>query len=350
MIAKQNPSEKERWPLTALSETVQELARQKSNLAEYAKRGTAESQVISKVMPWFAKAREIAVDLASAEADRVLAIRILGRGIDHRMEDLAMLASLVSPRQPRDVQFASLDSLEKMNTPDVSRLLLSNWKQQSPAVQSQIVLVMLSRMIWTQDLLNAIEDNQITGRDLNATERQRLLTHSDAGIAMRAAKALSNQLTENRQKVLADYSSVLELNGDNARGSEIFKKSCAACHKYRGQGNQLGANLATLQDRSTKALLTAILDPNLAVEGKFRSYTAILKDGRILSGMIIEESSSNITLVASNGISQTLLRNDIDEFKSSGLSFMPEGVEKDLKPQDVADVIAFLQLNPGLTK
>jgi putative heme-binding domain-containing protein len=95
------------------------------------------------------------------------------------------------------------------------------------------------------------------------------------------------------------------------------------------------------------ALLTAILDPNLAVEGKFRSYSAVLKDGRVLTGMIVDESASNLVLAASNGMTQSLLRSEIAEISSSGLSFMPEGLERDLKPQDIADVIKFLQADPN---
>ena len=95
-------------------------------------------------------------------------------------------------------------------------------------------------------------------------------------------------------------------------------------------------------------MLTAILDPNLAVEGKYRTYTAILNDGRTLSGMVIEESGTNITMAASNGTTQILLRSDIDEFAGNGISFMPEGLEKDLTPQDLADVISYLQDNPSI--
>ena len=160
---------------------------------------------------------------------------------------------------------------------------------------------------------------------------------------MRAQKVMVKQATESRQKVLAEYDSVKGLKGDQGRGRDVFKKTCAACHRYREEGTQIGANLASLQDRTTGALLTAILDPNQAVEGKYKSYAAALKDGRILNGMIVEESATNITLAASNGTLQTLLRSELEELASNGISFMPEGLEKDLTQQDVADVIAFLQ-------
>lgn len=347
LVANQDPATPSRWPLAALAALVQGLARQQTTLAKYCEdHREIHREQVAKINRWFEKARQLATSPDEPESDRELAIRVLGRGVDGQEQDLQLLGSLVSPRHPRNVQLASVDSLATLNLPGVSELLLSNWKQQSPAIQSRIVQILLSRLEWTQDLMHALEDKRVTANDLDATTRLRLAKHADKGIAARASKILAHQTTESRQKVLSDYAQVHNLKGDAVRGAELFVKKCTACHQYRGQGNAIGANLATLQDRSTRVLLTAILDPNQAVEGKYRTYTAVLKDGRTLSGMVVEESATNITMAASNGTAQTLLRNDIDEFVGNGISFMPEGLEKDLTPQDLADVIAYLQSNP----
>jgi putative heme-binding domain-containing protein len=91
-----------------------------------------------------------------------------------------------------------------------------------------------------------------------------------------------------------------------------------------------------------ETLLVAILDPNRAVEMRYVSYTAMLKDGRELSGLISAETSSSITLRSASG-EETILRRDLDRLVSSGLSVMPEGFEKVLTAQDMADVIAFVR-------
>ena len=188
-----------------------------------------------------------------------------------------------------------------------------------------------------------MEESNVLPTDLDAASRQRLLKHRNSAIAERSTKLLTQTAAPTRQKVLTDYDGVRTLSGNPTNGEKLFKRSCAACHQYRGIGNPLGANLATLQDRTTPALLTAILDPNRAVEGKFKTYVAALKDGRVLNGMIVDLGPNSITLASSDGKTQTLLRTDVEEFVSNGLSFMPEGLEKDLTPQDLADVIAFLQ-------
>ena len=126
-------------------------------------------------------------------------------------------------------------------------------------------------------------------------------------------------------------------------GAEVFKKRCATCHKLKDIGTSVGSDLMSLTDKSTSALLTAILDPNKAVEAKFLAYTASNKQGQVFSGMIATETGNSITLMSADGKQHTLLRADLDEFVGSAKSFMPEGLEKDVSPRELADVIAFVQ-------
>ena len=131
--------------------------------------------------------------------------------------------------------------------------------------------------------------------------------------------------------------------GDRGRGKEVFAKRCAACHKVDGVGNEVGADLGGLTDKSPGNLLLSILDPNRSVEPKFVSYTAILTDGRVLSGMLADESGGSLTLLDADGKRHVLLRKDIDELKASGKSLMPEGLEQDISPEAMADLLAYLQ-------
>ena len=85
--------------------------------------------------------------------------------------------------------------------------------------------------------------------------------------------------------------------------------------------------------------MTAILDPNRAVESRYINYTATTKSRPRVTGILASETSTSITLVGADGKKHQLLRNELDELASSGKSLMPEGLEKDLSPQDMADII-----------
>src|SRR5690606_17574673 len=65
-------------------------------------------------------------------------------------------------------------------------------------------------------------------------------------------------------------------------------------------------------------------------------------DGRVFSGMLVSETANSITLANAEGKEVSLLRAEIEEIRCSNKTFMPEGLEKDLTPQDLADVITFV--------
>jgi putative heme-binding domain-containing protein len=146
---------------------------------------------------------------------------------------------------------------------------------------------------------------------------------------------------------LAEYQSAFALKGDAVRGAELFKAKCAACHRLGDVGNEVGPNLAALTDRSPQALLTAILDPSQAVEAKFLNFIAVTNDGRTVSGLVESETGTSVTLVGENGQRVTVLRADLEALASTGKSMMPEGLEKELSQQDVADVMQYIVEPPG---
>src|SRR5262249_34667004 len=134
-----------------------------------------------------------------------------------------------------------------------------------------------------------------------------------------------------------------KLTGDVGRGQKVFTKTCSVCHKLGGVGNEVGPDLASLNDKSTEYLLAAILDPNRAVEARYVSYIAETKSGLTLTGVLTAETGSSVTLVGADGKAQTILRKDLESLSSTGKSAMPEGLEKDLTPQDLADVMTHVR-------
>jgi putative heme-binding domain-containing protein len=143
--------------------------------------------------------------------------------------------------------------------------------------------------------------------------------------------------------VVEAYRSALTLKGDAVRGVQVFTKTCASCHQFGGLGHAVGPDLASVGDKSPEGLLIAILDPNRAVETRYVNYVALTKNGLTLTGVLAGETGTSITLLGQEGKQQVILRNDLEELLGSDKSAMPEGVEKDLQPQDVADLLAYVR-------
>ena len=222
--------------------------------------------------------------------------------------------------------------------------VLHQLRSLTPAAQAELLDGLLQREDGTELLLTTLEAGTATATDLDATRRDRLMHHRNPKLAARAQQVLQHANVSSRETVVTGYREKLEgLTGDPQAGRLVFEKRCSSCHRLQDLGRDLGADLAALRDRSSSALLTAILDPNRAVEAKFVSYTVVTKDGLQYTGMLRSETGANLTLAGSDGREQTVPRSDVDELLSSGRSLMPEGLEKDLAPQDLADVMAFVQ-------
>ena len=107
----------------------------------------------------------------------------------------------------------------------------------------------------------------------------------------------------------------------------------------------VGPDLLALTDRSSQYLLTSILDPNAAVEGKYVGYRVQTTDGRDLVGLVADETAAAVTILSGNGIRESVKRSEIQSMTSTRLSLMPDGLEQALNPQQLADLIRFLQQN-----
>ncbi len=213
----------------------------------------------------------------------------------------------------------------------------------SDAARATPLELLSRRDEWQRALLDVLEKQQVPPAEIDAIRRQRLLDHKDQAIRERAIKVFAGGSDPDRQKVIDSYKPVAKLKGDAVRGLAVFTKTCAACHKLAGVGNEVGPDLATLTDKSAEYLLTHILDPNRVVEPRYVAYVAELKSGLTITGVVTAETGNSITLVGPDGKPQTILRTALESLASSGKSPMPVGLEKDISHEAMADLLAFLR-------
>ncbi len=330
------------WKQGVIATLLDGLSQRGKTLSQFA----AESEpglraAIEKQASLFANARTTALS-QSPISNRQSAISLLGRGPSGRAEDLAALAALLKPQQPTEIQSAAVAQLAKLGGTDSASALLADWKAHSPALREAVLGALLSRPAWIDILLAAVERGQVAPTQISPAQRQKLTTHPQAALRDRAAKLFA-ATSADRAKVIKDYAVVATLTGSETRGRELFTKNCGVCHKLKGEGREIGPDLGQVTTRDTDWLLTAILDPNAAVETRYLGYTAETKSGREFTGIITAETPNNIVMKSADGTEETILRTDLKTLTGSGLSLMPEGMEAALKPQDLADVLAFIR-------
>jgi putative membrane-bound dehydrogenase-like protein len=145
-----------------------------------------------------------------------------------------------------------------------------------------------------------------------------------------------------RLAVLEKLLPALDLAGDPQRGAALFRERCATCHAFRGEGTNLGPDLASVIANGPNRLLVSILDPNREVAPNFAAWTAETKDGESVTGLLVQESASAVTLKVAGGTETTLARSRVTDLRQDGRSLMPEGLEAGLTHADVASLLAWL--------
>lgn len=276
--------------------------------------------------------------------DRVVAIDLLSWASHQVEQDTQLLASLLVPAQTTKVQQSVITALSRLGSSDVPRLLIDSWPSLMPEARADVMEALLSRPLWTASLLDGIRKKKVNARDLDLVSRQRLLEHQDAELREVARIVLdSTDTSDSRDTVVARYREAITPEGDPGLGREIFGKHCANCHRLQDVGNTVGPDLSVHADKPTDALLIALFNPNLSVDPRYHNYVIALHDGRVVNGMLSEETSNALTILNADGKIQTVLRVDIDELKNSGRSLMPEGFERDLTTDDVTHLVTYFR-------
>jgi putative membrane-bound dehydrogenase-like protein len=310
--------------------------------------GEPMQRALGAVDGLLAMARTVAAEVKAPLEQRVAAAKVLGRGRSHQTEDFEMLARLLSPQTPVDLQLAAVGALGRMNRTAVPDRLLAGWSGYGPKVRAAVLELVTSRAAWANVLLDQVERDRTLLAQIDAGPRMALTQHSNANLAIRAGKIFNAGIDANRQQVIDRYESALSsLRGNVERGRTVFANSCSACHAFGAvEGRPVGPDLAVVKDRSTPYLLVHILDPNRAVEDRYMLYTAATQDNRALAGMLTGEAGNSLTLTGIDGTEQVILRNELRSLTSTGRSLMPDGLEAALNEQAMADLIAFLAQSP----
>jgi putative heme-binding domain-containing protein len=157
-----------------------------------------------------------------------------------------------------------------------------------------------------------------------------------------AAPIITGTVNPERAKVVARYAGVATLTGNSANGHALYLANCAACHKLKGEGNEIGPDLGTIAGKPTEQLLEAIFDPSRAVEQRYLLQTITLKDGRTLAGLVSEQNANAITLKL-GAVTEVILREQVAKIETSNKSLMPDGLEAILNPQQTADLLAWVR-------
>ncbi len=319
------------------------LARKGARLDEYFFKAAANSNdpVVQWLGEFFQQTAHIAVDAKAPLPDRLAAIRLLSR-VSWPLAAKS-LPALLDEEVAQEVRLAAVRALAVHSDKAIPALLMKSWRSYTPALRREVTEAMFRSPDRILVFLGEVEAKRVRPADLDPVRARQLLKHPSPNIRSLAAKLLRDSLPADRQEVLKKYEAALTMAGEAKRGQEIFKKNCATCHRVAGIGIDVGPDIADTRTKTLSALLTDIIVPNQAIDNNYVNYLVSTKDGKTLTGIITSETASSLTLKRAEGQSDVILRSEIEELQSTGLSLMPEGLEKNISVAGMADLLSFLK-------
>jgi putative heme-binding domain-containing protein len=192
-------------------------------------------------------------------------------------------------------------------------------------------------------LFDAMEANRVPMWAIDAGRARALQGHQDPAVKERARK-LFESAGADRKKVLNQYLAAVHKNGNAEKGKSVFVRVCSECHELDGKGYAVGPDLRGVTKRYKEVLLANILLPSENIEPGYEEYVVETKDGRTLTGILARDTPSSILLRRSKNEEDTVPRSEIKELRAAGTSSMPDGMEKDITIDEMADLIAYIKL------
>ncbi|MGB7347742.1 MAG: PVC-type heme-binding CxxCH protein [Pirellulaceae bacterium] len=297
----------------------------------------------TKMRVVFDQNQQIAIDGDKNVTARAAAVSVLAH--QPFAEAAPTLADLLRSDQPVEVQAASMAAISKNGSVEAAKVVLGIWPKLGPTVRGPALEFVLRRTDSTRLALAAMDAGKMNASALNIDQRVRLLKHTDEEIRQQAGVLFGGAVSSNRQQVAKEYEEALNLKASAAMGEKVFTRICAACHRIDGRGHDAGPDLTDTRNRSKPALLYDILDPNSKVEPRFTAYSILTLDGQLFNGLITSETSEAVVLKMAEGKIKTIGRAEIDQIQVSKVSLMPEGIEKEVTPQQMADLLEYLKGN-----
>lgn len=224
-------------------------------------------------------------------------------------------------------------------------VLLERYSAFSAEQQRAVIETLASRQFYAEQLLAALKNETIARTDIPVHVARSL--NKILGQAFIEYYGDLKPVATDRVKTIAKYKrmvsgSALE-QASASRGRKVFKKSCASCHVLYDDGAKVGPDLTGSNRANLDYILLNSVAPSYDVPESYQMVLIQTIDGRLVSGVIAEEDATKVVLKTVEQPRLVIAKDDIETRKISEKSMMPEGQLDQMKPQEVRDLIKYLQ-------
>ncbi|WP_010587162.1 PVC-type heme-binding CxxCH protein [Schlesneria paludicola] len=246
---------------------------------------------------------------------------------------------------------AILTSLQAYPDPNIAAAVLNQYANMNEDVRTVAQSLLVSRKSWAIALVEAVDRGEIAATALPLDTVRRLTIHRDdhlAGLIQKHWNQIEGATTAEMQTQIDHYSSVLVGAGDPYPGKKLYLQMCGKCHTLHASGGKIGPDLTTYKRDDLRQMLIHIVNPSAEIREGFETQIAVLKDGRVVTGFLVENDPQTVTLRSPDGQTISLERAELEELIKSRKSLMPENQLKDLSDEQVRNLFAYLRISQPL--
>jgi putative heme-binding domain-containing protein len=264
-----------------------------------------------------------------------------------RAQDSASLPVFLGLIEDKDFRAPAINLLARFDDPKVAAALITQFNQLPKSEQALALNTLASRASFALALLDSISSGRIKRDQLTAYHIRQLteLKNPEVDKQLTAAWGRIHQSPVEKQGLINKLEKVFNEAPlwayEASAGHQLFQKLCATCHRIGDEGARLGPELTGAGKNGIRYFLENIIDPDAVVGIDFQMTTLETKAGDTLSGLIVKETTSGITL--RTVVAETsLLKSDIIKRETSAKSLMPEGLLESLTPREQLELLKFL--------
>jgi putative heme-binding domain-containing protein len=292
-----------------------------------------------------AAAVKAVADPKSKREDRLQFVEIFGEV--RRSEFIPALLQVVSTEKGSDLVSAALTALQAFDDLRVGQEVVKSFGVIPGESKLAAETLLASRSVWAIELLKAVDAGSVKPDAVSENALRKFLLHDNAQIRDLVAKhwgSIAGASTEQMKDEIARLTALLAAGSGNPKKGKIaYMENCGKCHVLHGEGGKIGPDLTSFKRDNEERILQNVINPSLEIREGFENFVVTTFDGRTVNGFLADQDNQVVVLRGIDGQNLIIRRDEIDEMQAIKRSVMPEGTLKNLTPQQIRDLFAYLR-------
>jgi putative heme-binding domain-containing protein len=287
--------------------------------------------------------------LADARADKSKQLRyVQALGEVSQPAAVPTLIKLATTSTDGALQAAALNALGRYDDPQIAAAVLDQYRDMTADVQAAADGLLSSRAAWAAAFLAAVESGRIEASRVPLDVAERIGRIRDERIAALAKKLWPELKPRTSEELRGEITRVADVVrsgvGRPKAGREIFRAQCGKCHVLFGEGGKVGPDLTAYKRDEIELMLLSVINPNAEIREGYQTRLVATSDGRLLSGILVEQDPQIVVLRSVEGTLMAIARDEIEEMSVAPQSMMPVGLLKQYNDQELRDLFGYLRM------